>query len=134
MYAALCGLAAAVTGALILFPHYGHVGIAAAIALSGWIGASLLAVILWRRGWLRIEVTAWRRLPRIVLATVIMGGVITGGDALLKSLLDVSGSSLARIATLGLLVVAGLGVYVLCLQVLGVTSVRARHQAIRERL
>jgi peptidoglycan biosynthesis protein MviN/MurJ (putative lipid II flippase) len=72
-------------------------------------------------------------LPRIVLATVIMGGLITGGDALLTSVLDVSGSSLARTATLGVLVAAGLGVYALCLQAFGVTSVRALHQAIRER-
>jgi len=134
MYTALCGLATAVTGAILLFPHYGHVGVAAAIALSGWVGATLLAIILWRRGWLRIEVAAWRRLPRIVLATVIMGGTITGGDALLKSVLDVSGTSLARIATLGLLVSAGFSVYALCLQVFGVTSVRGLRQAIRERL
>jgi hypothetical protein len=34
---------------------------------------------------------------------------------------------------LGLLVSAGLGVYALCLQVFGVTSVRGLRQAIRER-
>ena len=110
---------------------------AAAIALSGWVGATLLAVILWRRrGWLRIEVAAWRRLPRILLATWSSSGGVhrsTGGDALLTSVLDVSGFSLARTATLGVLVAAGLGVYALCLQAFGVTSVRALHQAIRER-
>jgi putative peptidoglycan lipid II flippase len=133
MYAALCGLATAVTGALILFPHYGHVGIAAAIALSGWIGATLLAVILWRRGWLRIERRARWRMPRIGLATLVMGGVIAGGEALLTSLFDISGSSFARIASLGLLVAIGLGVYVLCLQAFGVTSARRLLQAIGER-
>jgi putative peptidoglycan lipid II flippase len=130
---ALCGLATAVTGALILFPRYGHVGIAAAIALSGWIGATLLAIILWRRGWLRIEGAAWRRAPRIVLATAIMGTVIAGGDAVLVSLLDVASSSLARIATLGLLVAAGLAVYLLALQAFGVTSPRTLLEAVRER-
>jgi putative peptidoglycan lipid II flippase len=133
MYTALCGLATAVTGALILFPHYGHVGIAAAIALSGWIGATLLAVILWRRRWLRIEVAAWRRAPRIVLATLVMGIVIASGEALLASLVDVAGSSLARIAALGVLVAAGLGVYVLSLQVLGVTSAHVLFQAVAKR-
>lgn len=134
MYTALCGLATAVTGALVLFPRYGHVGIAAAIALSGWIGATLLALILWRRGWLRIEAGAWRRVPRIVLATAIMGSVIAGGDALLKWGFDVAGSSSARIATLGVLVVAGLGVYTLSLQAFGVTSPRILLEAIRKRL
>jgi putative peptidoglycan lipid II flippase len=133
MYTALCGLATAVTGALILFPRYGHVGIAAAIALSGWIGATLLAAILWRRGWLLIEAEAWRRVPRIMLATVVMGAFIAGMDALLTSWLNISGSSFARIAALGLTVAAGLSLYVGCLQALGVASVRNLLRAIRER-
>jgi len=133
MYTALCGLVAAVTGALILFPRYGHVGIAAAIALSGWIGATLLAAILWRRGWLRIEAEAWRRVPGIVLATLVMGACITGADALLASWVNISGSSFARVAALGLIVAAGLGLYLACLQALGVASVRTLLRAIRER-
>src|SRR6266478_7166479 len=134
MYTALCGLATAVTGALILFPRYGHVGIAAAIALSGWIGATLLAAILWRRGWLRIEAEAWRRVPRIVLATLVMGAFIASVDAWLASWLNISGSSFARVAALGLMVAAGLGLYLVCLQALGVASVRVLLRAIRERL
>jgi putative peptidoglycan lipid II flippase len=134
MFTALCGLATAVTGAILLFPRYGHVGIAGAIALSGWVGATILAIILWRRGWLRIEAAAWRRLPRIILATFIMGCVVAAGDALLVSVLDVAGSSLARIATLGLLVVAGLAVYLLALQAFGVTSMQALLEAVRKRL
>jgi putative peptidoglycan lipid II flippase len=134
MYAALCGLATAVTGALLLFPHYGDVGIAGAIALSGWIGATLLAITLWRRGWLRIEPAALRRMPRIVIATAIMGAVIAAGDAALTSLLDVSGSSLARIVTLFALVVAGLAVYLGSLQAFGVTSVQVLAAAIGRRL
>jgi putative peptidoglycan lipid II flippase len=134
MYAALCGLATAVTGAMLLFPDYGDVGIAGAIALSGWIGATLLAITLWRRGWLRIEPAALRRMPRIVIATVIMGAVIAAGDAALTSLLDVSGSSPARIVTLFALVVAGLAVYLGSLQAFGVTSVRVLAAAIGRRL
>jgi len=133
MYTALCGLATAVAGAVLLFPHYGHVGIAAAIALSGWVGATLLALILWRRGWLSIEIAAWRRVPRIVLATFIMGAVIAAGDDVMVSLLDISGSSFARIATLAILVIAGLAVYLLALQVFGVTSVRILVEGFRKR-
>ena len=133
MYTALCGLATAVAGALVLFPRYGHVGIAAAIALSGWIGATLLAVILWRRAWLRIEGEAWRRVPRIILATFIMGGAIAAGDTFLTSLLDVSGSSFIRIAALGLMVAAGLGVYCVSLQALGVTSLPTLLHSMRQR-
>jgi putative peptidoglycan lipid II flippase len=134
MYTALCGLAAAVTGALILFPRYGHVGIAGAIALSGWIGATLLAAILWRRGWLRIEAEAWRRVPRIVLATLVMGVSIAGVNAVLASWVNISGSSFARITALGLMVAAGLALYLGCLQAFGVASARIWLRAIRERL
>ncbi len=134
MYTALCGLAAAVAGAILLFPHYGHVGVAAAIALSGWVGATLLALILWRRDWLRIEIAAWRRVPSIVLATFIMGAVIAAGDATMVLLFDISGSSLARIATLAMLVIVGLAVYLLALQVFGVTSMRILVGRFRERL
>jgi len=49
-------------------------------------------------------------------------------------LFDVSGSSFARIATLALLVIAGLAVYLLALQAFGVTSMRTLVEAFRERL
>lgn len=134
MVTALCGLAAAVAGALALFPRYGHVGIAGAIALSGWVGVTLLGIILWRRGWLRIEATALWRLPRLVLATAIMGSVIAAGDLLAAAWFDLAHSFLARIASLGVLVVSGLGVYLLAVQVLGVTSLRTLLAAIRKQL
>jgi putative peptidoglycan lipid II flippase len=134
MYAALCGLATAVAGSLLLFPRYGHVGIAAAIALSGWVGASLLAVILWRRGWLRIEPVALRRIPRIVVATAIMAAAIAGGDAVLTTAFDLSGSSLGRIVTLFGLVAAGLAIYLGALQVLRVASLRTLVAEIAQRL
>jgi hypothetical protein len=62
-----------------------------------------------------------------------MGGLIAGGNALLTARLDVSGSSLVRIAMLGLMVVAGLGVYLISLQAFGVTSARSLVRAMRER-
>jgi putative peptidoglycan lipid II flippase len=133
MITALCGLTVAIVASFALFPHYGHVGIAAAIALSGWVGATLLAIILWRRAWLDIETDAWRRLPRIVFATVIMGIILAGGDALLASLFDITGSSVARIATLMILVTVGLVVYLLALQALRVTSVGMMVKAFRAR-
>ena len=110
MLAALAGLATAVAGALALFPHYGHVGVAAAIAISGWVGATLLGAILRRRGWLRLDRDAARRLPRIVLATMVMGIAIFGAHELLASP-SIAGGSLARLAVLVLLVAIGLAVY-----------------------
>ena len=83
MLAALAGLATALAGALVLFPRYGHVGVAAAIAISGWVGATLLGAILLARGWLGVDRAAARRLPRIMLATAVMGAALVGAQMLL---------------------------------------------------
>jgi putative peptidoglycan lipid II flippase len=130
MLAALAGLATATAGALALFPSYGHVGVAAAIGLSGWVGATLLGVILGRRGWLRLDRAAARRLPRIIAATVVMGVAIFAMHALAGSLLEPGGSP-ARLAVLALLVATGLAVYGASLQVLGVARLRDLVGALR---
>jgi putative peptidoglycan lipid II flippase len=132
MAAALCGLTAAVVGGLLLFPRHGHVGVAAAIAVSGWVGASILGIVVWRRGWLRLDREAGRRLPRLVLATALMGGAIALGHLGLGALLDGT-TALARIAELVVLVAAGLAVYLTALQALGVAAIRDVLAAIRKR-
>ncbi len=134
MIAALCGLATALTGALSLFPLYGHVGVAAAIALSGWVGAVILGIALTRRKWLHLDSEAKRRLPRIVLATAVMAAAIMGGTALLMSIPGVSGTSFLRVLVLGILVTFGLGVYSATLHVLGVARPSEIVAAIRRRL
>ncbi|MBO0753240.1 MAG: polysaccharide biosynthesis C-terminal domain-containing protein, partial [Bradyrhizobiaceae bacterium] len=134
MVTALCGLAAAVTGAVALSPRYGHVGIAAAIAASGWIGATLLTAVLWRRGWLVIDAAAWRRLPRIVAAAAVMGGLIAAAATLLTAFPAITGTARGRAAALSILVVAGLGLYAACLQAFGVTSARRLLRAVGKRI
>jgi len=129
MLAALAGLATAVAGALLLFPAYGHVGVAAAIAISGWVGATLLAAVLARRRWLACDRELGRRLPRIVLASAVMGIVLVGA----KWPLAAGGSMIARLAALAVLVAAGLGAYVAALQLLGVARITALLAAARNR-
>jgi putative peptidoglycan lipid II flippase len=132
MLAALAGLATATAGGLALFPFHGHVGIAAAIGMSGWVGASLLGIILWRRGWVGLDRTGARRLPRIIAATAVMAVAILGLHELLGSLFPMSGSS-ARVAVLALLVATGLAVYGASLQMLGVARLRDLVRAVRHR-
>ena len=130
MVAALAGLATAVIGALAAFPHYGHVGVAAAIAISGWVGATLLGAILRRRGWLRLDRDGARRLPRIILATLVMGIAVFCMSELIASP-STAGGSLAQLAALALLVALGLAVYVASLELLGVARVRDLLAAVR---
>ena len=111
MFTALAGLAIATILAFALFPTYGHVGVAAAIAISGWVGAILLGIILSQRRWLRFDREARRRLPLIAMATVIMGAAIYFAQKFLASTWDISGSAPARIGSLVALVALGLTTY-----------------------
>jgi putative peptidoglycan lipid II flippase len=123
MLAALAGLAAAVAASLALFPRYGHVGVAAAIALSGWVGATLLGAILRRRRWLHLDRDAIQRLARIALATMMMAAAILGAREALAPW-TLAGGTLARLAALALLVAIGLGIYLASLEALGVARMR----------
>ena len=134
MLAALCGLAAAIIGGLLLFPHYGHVGVAAAIAMSGWVGATILGLILYRRGWLRLDQTALRRLPRIALATVVMAAIVGAGLVASHALIPaLASSSFGRLALLAVLVALGVAVDLAALQILGVAKLKDLLAAIRRR-
>jgi putative peptidoglycan lipid II flippase len=134
MLAALCGMAAAIAGGLLLFPHYGHVGVAAAIAISGWVGAAILAVILYRRGWLRLDRTALRRLPRIVLATLVMSAAVGYGLALGHKLWPALASALSgRVVLLAVLVALGIAIYLAALHMLGVAKLKDLIAAARQR-
>jgi putative peptidoglycan lipid II flippase len=124
MWAALAGLASTVALAFALFPSYAQVGVAAAIALSGWVGASLLGIALWRRGWIAFDPAVGRRLAGILIAAAVMGAVIMAADALFNSGFDPQGSALGRLVRLAALVLLGLLVYLSTLQALGVVHLR----------
>ena len=120
LLAAVAGLATAVTGAMLLFPAYGHVGVAAAIGASGWIAAVLAGAMLMHRGWLRVDRSFGLRLLRIAAATAMMGIALAVLQALLEMQIGPGLSSPARLAILAVLTTAGLTVYVAALHVLGV--------------
>ncbi len=133
MVAALCGLATAIIGGVLLFPDFGYIGVTAAIAFSGWVGASVLGVVLLRRGWLRLDTDALQRLPRIAIATTTMGLALAGGDwvaATFYPMAEASGSG--RLLLLAALVALGLAVYVAALETLGVVRLRHLVAALRD--
>jgi putative peptidoglycan lipid II flippase len=130
MLAALVGLAVAIVGALTLFPRFGHVGVAAAIALSGWVGAAITYTVLARRRWLITEQGLGGRLGRIVLASLAMALVLIG---LQWGLAAMPPNAVLRMLKLAVLVAAGLATYVLALQLFGVTRLASLLAAVRER-
>ena len=106
--------------------------IAAAIALSGWAGASLLGVILYQRGWLRLDPQARRNLPRIVFATAVMGGTVIAGSMAGHTLWPaVAASSLGRLGLLIALVPLGVAVYLVAVQLFDVVRLKDLLAAIR---
>jgi putative peptidoglycan lipid II flippase len=133
MLAALAGLATATIGAILLFPHYGPAGVAAAIAISGWVGATLLAVILSRRRWLRIDRDGRRRIPRILVATAVMALAILSAQRIHVALFDVATTAFSRMTVLAVLVTIGLAVYLGAIQALGVARLRDIVAAVSQR-
>jgi putative peptidoglycan lipid II flippase len=131
MLAALVGLATAIAGALALFPRFGHVGVAAAIALSGWVGAAILCAVLARRRWLAVEPGLGGRLGRIVMATLAMAIVLIGLQWGLAAIL--ANSVALRMLRLAVLVAAGLATYALALHLFGIIGLATLLAAVRER-
>jgi len=131
MRAALLGLVVAIGGSLLLRPSMGHVGIALAIALSGWASALLLGILIARRFGFGIDAQARRRLPRIVIAAVVMGLAVLAGLSWLAPWLGPGAHGLTRVVALAVLVAAGLAVYLVLLTLFRVTSPHQLWQAVR---
>jgi putative peptidoglycan lipid II flippase len=53
-----------------------HIGIAVATAISAWCNALGLAFILKRRGYFTLDLRNLARLPRMIVASLIMGAVL----------------------------------------------------------
>ena len=101
-------------GNLILIPvlgrfGYGHVGPPLATALSSTANVWMLYVTLVKRGHFIADAQLKRRIPRLALAAVLMGGAVYGFDLLLDPWL--SGRIWERYVALTALVGAGIAVY-----------------------
>jgi putative peptidoglycan lipid II flippase len=118
LFAALKGFAVAVVLAVVLGKIAGAAGIAAAIALGAWSNAFALI----RRGaatfGFSIDPAARRRLPRIAVAALAMGGLLW----LMAALVWPLKGGLAQAAILGVLIIAGVAIYGLLLNLLGAVT------------
>lgn len=130
LLATLKGVVLAVAAAFLLGHWYGADGIAAAIALGAWS----MAVSLIRRGaatfGFSIDADAKRRLPRIVLAALLMGALLWFVTGLVPALAS-GAHSLIEAVMLLTVIAAGIAIYGLLLRLLGVTGWREAVNAIR---
>ena len=94
---------------IILMGPLLHVGLALATAISAWVNAIALYVVLKKRGHFSFDERLSHRLPRIVTAAVMMAlglwVVSTNFAAALH------GSLMDRVLFVGLLVILGMGIY-----------------------
>ena len=116
---------------LILMGPFLHVGLAMASAISAWLNAGLLAVVLIRRGHLRIDARLRRSAPRMIIAAAAMALGLWFALPMLAPWLD-GGLSL-RIIALALLVAGGLAVYGLAALLSGAVSRDELNRILRRR-
>jgi len=121
------GFAVAIVVAVLLGRFFGASGIAAGIACGAWISAlSMIQRSVIDFG-LSIDGAARRRLPRIVLASLAMGGLLW----LTTGLAPTGTHRLLSLVVLGAQIAGGIAAYALALQLLGVASWREAVNAIK---
>ena len=106
---AAVSVAANIVLSLILLRSMEHVGLALATSVASWINAVLLAVILARRGHIRIDARLKSRVLRMSVATIAMAAALGGILACVDAMVDAGG--LERAAALVLLILAGILTY-----------------------
>ncbi|MCK1378908.1 polysaccharide biosynthesis C-terminal domain-containing protein, partial [Bradyrhizobium sp. 24] len=121
------GFVVAVALAILLGHFFGASGIAASIAAGAWSSAISLLRKGTREFGFSVDASARNRLPRIVLAALAMGGLLW----LTAGLLPAQAHGFIRFIALGSQIAAGIIVYGLLLQILGVASWREAAGALK---
>ena len=96
---------------LALFPVIGHVGIALATSVAGWVNAGLLYRLMVKRGYWRIDRSLAMTVALLLACALAMAAALIGLDRLLADQLAVGAPLIVRVAALGALVVGGMAVF-----------------------
>jgi putative peptidoglycan lipid II flippase len=113
---------------LVLTQFLSHVGVALATALSAWFNAGMLGWLLNRRGQMILDRRLRRRMPRLLLAAVLMAVSILGLEQVLFP-----APGLLRFVALAVLVGAGMAVYFAAAHLLGAVDLREVRGLLRRR-
>jgi putative peptidoglycan lipid II flippase len=119
MYFAGASVVVNITCSLTLFWFIGHVGIAIATSLAGWVNAVLLAVTLTRRGHFEFDAAFKRRFIPLCISCVVMGAVLWGMSGWLAGWFAPSNTLMTQLAALFSLVVSGIAVFAVMAHVTG---------------
>jgi len=102
---------------LLLMGPFLHVGLAMATVISAWTNTILLALILRRREQLSLDDRIKSRLPRTIIASATMGGVLWAAQIPLQAML--AGGESQRVLALAILIFSGLAVFFVAAQLTG---------------
>lgn len=119
MYYAGASVVVNITFSLALFWYIGHVGIAIATSLAGWVNAGLLAITLTRRGYFQFDASFKRRIAPMCISCAVMGAALWGALMGLSGWFAPANGLLVQLAALGALIAAGLAVYAAMAHVTG---------------
>lgn len=107
----------------------GHLGIALATSITGWVNALMLARGLAKRGHFRLDGRAKRHIWPMLAASLVMGAALLGLAGLLEDW--IGGPEHLRIAALAIIVVAGLALYLTAAQIMGAMDLRELKSLLR---
>lgn len=130
LYAAI-SVGVNIVGSLILFPVFGHVGIALATATAAWVNVGLLIYGLKKRGSFAADARLKSRGVRLILASAVMGAALAGYGEVCA--LWFAHSNLTAILALIGLIVFGSTVYGVMVLALKASSVAELKSAFRRR-
>ncbi len=107
--------------AIVLMQVLQHVGIALATALTAWLNAGLLGLILYRRGHLKLDARLLGRAPRLLLAALAMGVAVWWLAQQFAGYL--AGTFWQQVPALAVIVAIGAGVYFLVALAIGAARI-----------
>ncbi|MDG1150749.1 MAG: murein biosynthesis integral membrane protein MurJ [Akkermansiaceae bacterium] len=113
---------------LVLFPFFGHVGIAIATSIAAWVNVVLLWIGL--REFVTLSKENWRRLRGMVIASLVMAVGLLGAKALMAGWIDAG--PWAKAISTAILVGFGAAIYGVGVLWLRVTSFSELRSAFRK--
>lgn len=102
-YFSLAMVVTNISVSLILFPTFGHVGIAIATSVSAWLNFVLLSFTLWNRRLFRPHRRTVFRVTMIIVSSAIMGGALFYGHGMLTDQIAAASIFIRAIIVLGLI-------------------------------
>ncbi len=111
MYFAGVGVLVNIVMALALFTFFNHVGIAMAASIAAWVNATLLGVVLTRRGFFKTDKRLRKNLVLILLNSLLMGAILLLINHFTFEYFTRQTMFIARVGLLGAIVAIGAGLY-----------------------